>query len=546
MRTERQGQDPNRSTGKTFGHDCSASLVVFLVALPLCMGVAQASGVRPEAGIITGVVGGLIVGLLAGSPLQVSGPAAGLFVLVAGIVGNPQLGLPMLGVVVLGAGLIQVVMGCLRLGQWFRAVSPAVVGGMLAGIGVLLFASQFHIMLDDQVREKGKGIPNLLSIPEGVLKAIDSGNAGLWHQEAALIGVLTILLLVFWKLLAPKRVQIVPAPVVAILVAAVVAAALGWGIKRVDISANLLEGVRASWPTGDTLGRAFEGPVLAAMFTIALIASAETLLCATAVDQMHTGPRTRYDRELMAQGIGNVLCGLLGALPMTGVIARSTANLQAGARTRLSAILHGFWLLLMVVAAPSLLRLIPTAALAAVLVYIGFKLVSYKAMKELWQTDRGELAIYFATMATIVAKDLLTGVLLGIVLSVVKLVWKFSRLRVRLEDDPQARRTILHLEGSATFIRLPYLASVLEAVPGGSELHVHFENLAYIDHACLELLINWEKQHEATGGSLVIDWDTLTARFHTPVLRPPGNGENGNGRSGFHVRRSSRTTAARV
>ena len=245
---------------------------------------------------------------------------------------------------------------------------------------------------------------------------------------------------------------------------------------------------------------------------IAIVASAETLLCATAVDQLHDGTRTNYDKELFAQGIGNTVCGVLGVLPMTGVIVRSSANIQAGGKTRISAILHGVWLLVFVIALGFLLRQIPTACLAAILVYTGFKLVDFKAIKKLAQYGKSEVAIYFATVITIVCTDLLIGVSVGIGLAAVKLLHNFSSLETDLKIEEGTSR--LTLTGAATFLRLPIVAAELERVPRESELHVDLENLTYIDHACLELLMNWSSQHEKTGGRLVIDWESLNARFY--------------------------------
>jgi MFS superfamily sulfate permease-like transporter len=504
-------------------HDLLASIVVFLVALPLCMGIAIASGAPPDraaaAGILTGIVGGLVVSLLAGSPLQVSGPAAGLSVLVFEL--GQQYGWAAVGVLGFLAGVLQLTAGLLKLGQWFRAVSPAVVHGMLAGIGVLIFASQFHIMVDDEPRSSG--LANLLSIPEAIAKGVKpSGNIS--HDDAARIGLLTIALILLWRPLAPKLLKVVPATLVAVVVATVVTAGLALPIKQVQIPQNLTDAIQ--FPTWAVLDQLPSWPaLLGAAASLAFIASAETLLCATAVDQLHKGPRTRYDRELAAQGVGNMICGLLGALPMTGVIVRSATNVAAGARSRLSAFLHGAWLLLFVALLPFVLRLIPTAALAAVLVYTGYKLVSWKAIRTLWSYGKSEVVIYAATVAVIVGKDLLTGVVVGFALSVVKLVYTFSHLAVRLEVVPQEERTILYLEGAATFIRLPKLAATLEAVPPSTELHVRFEELTYIDHACLDLLMNWERQHEITGGRLVVDWESLTAcfkQFGAPAGRSNG------------------------
>jgi MFS superfamily sulfate permease-like transporter len=518
----------NNFRAGTWRHDFLASVVVFLIALPLCMGIAIASGVPAEkaaaVGIITGIVGGIVVGLFAGSPLLVTGPAAGLSVLVFDLI--QRFGWQTIGLIVLLAGGIQFVAGMFKLGQWFRAVSPAVIHGMLAGIGVLIAVSQFHIMLDDKPHEDG--IANIVSLPEAVWRGIvPTENAN--HDTAARVGILTIAILTFWKTLSPSRLKLVPAPLVAVTAATLVTVVWNLPIKQVTLPDSLTAAITLPSFSEFTTWAAWQ-PLLVAALSIAFIASAETLLSASAVDQMHTGPRTRYDRELMAQGLGNMVSGCLGALPMTGVIVRSATNVHAGARSSKSEMMHGVWLLSFVTLFPFILRWIPTASLAAILVYTGFKLVNLKIVRELRKYGKSEVLIYFATMIAIVVFDLLTGVIVGFGLSILKLLATFSHLRVWIEDEPRKQRTALFLEGAATFLRLPRLATQLEAVPAGRELHVHFEQLAYIDHACLDLLINWGKQHSATGGSLVIDWESLTARF-----RQPGQFEsNGNGRNGGH------------
>ncbi len=621
--------------------DLPASFVVFLVALPLCMGIAIASGVPVAAGLITGIIGGLIVGWLAGCPLQVSGPAAGLTVIVYDAVQNH--GLQALGPIVLLAGLIQIAAGALRLGQWFRAVSPAVIKGMLAGIGFLIMFSQLHVMIDD--KPKGSGAENLVTIPAAMTKGFappdfsdrdarqtrsralheiggvhrlqlqlhehllalagqsgeDSdqspntevapagsleslqqqqnnitqmlteavarlqesdyasgdaekhvkilaaakdalrqsevagaalGNGSLDaalrsqrsaiasfetlleklknHQMAAYIGVLTIVLIVLWQAFAPKRLDIIPAPLFAIMLAAVVAAIVALPVLYVEAPANLWDDIR--FPSWNNLLSSW-GELLPVALLMAVVASAETLLCATAVDKIQQGPRTNYDRELMAQGVGNGICGMLGSLPMTGVIVRSSANVQAGAQSRLSAVLHGAWLLLFVVGLTFVLHLLPTASLAAMLVYTGYKLVDIKSVRELQSYGWSEVGIYAATVGMIVFTDLLTGVLVGVGLSAAKLLYRFSHLDSQLDINLTGNTAALKLRGAATFVRLPVLASELERVPRGAELHVDFEHLDYIDHACLELLMTWAKQHESVGGRLVIDWTSLHARF---------------------------------
>jgi MFS superfamily sulfate permease-like transporter len=493
---------------KYFGKDALASVVVFLVALPLCMGVSIASGLPPTAGLITGIIGGLVVGFLAGSPLQVSGPAAGLTVLIWQLV--QQYGTATLGVIVLLAGLMQLVAGLLKLGQWFRAVSPAVIHGMLAGIGVLILASQFHVMLDG--KPIGKGIDNLAAIPGAITHAIQVGGQ---PQQALLIGMLTIAVIALWAKFSPKKLKALPGPLVAVVVAVVAAAMLDLKIKYVSDLADL-NNVWAviHYPTMESFKLAFDPAILIAAASVAFIASAETLLCASAVDQMHQGPRTKYDRELAAQGVGNALCGFLGVLPMTGVIVRSGANVDAGAKTRTSAILHGVWLLMFVSVLSFTLRYIPVASLAAVLVFTGYKLAYPKALPKLREFGRSEVAIYVAVIVTIVATDLLKGVVLGLLLSLFKLLYVFSHLKIEWDEDFVNNRAHLRLSGSATLIRLPKLAAALEEVRRGAELHVYFENLDYIDHACLDLLTNWEKQHEASGGTLVVEWEELSWKYH--------------------------------
>lgn len=493
------------SVKKWLGNDIIASVVVFLVALPLCMGVSIASGVSPTSGLITGIVGGLVVGLLAGSPFQVSGPAAGLTVLVWQLV--QQHGMPMLGVIVLLAGLFQLAAGMLKLGQWFRAVSPAVIHGMLAGIGLLILTAQFHVMLDG--KPIGKGIDNLLAIPDVLNKAIIGGGAPL---HALCIGVLSIAVMALWGKYAPKKLKVLPAPLIAVIIAVIVAAVFKLNINYVIVPENIWSVIQ--YPTLESIAHALDTPVLIAAVSVAFIASAETLLCASAVDQMHQGQRTRYDKELTAQGVGNTICGILGVLPMTGVIVRSSANIEAGAKTRASAVFHGLWLLLFAAVLPFTLRYIPVASLAAVLVFTGYKLAYPKAVPKLLEFGKSEVAIYLATIVVIVATDLLKGVVFGLLLSLFKLLYVFSQLDIEYEEDVEHNCVHLRLSGSATLIRLPMLASALEQVRAGVEVHVHFENLEYIDHACLDLLSNWEKQHEATNGTLVIEWDELSWKFH--------------------------------
>ncbi|GAA4848038.1 SulP family inorganic anion transporter [Saccharopolyspora rosea] len=472
----------------TFGADLGASLVVFLVAVPLCVGVAVASGVPAELGIVTGIVGGLVVGLLPGSTMQVSGPAAGLTVLVAGAV--HQHGLATLGVIVLGAGVLQIALGLGRLGTWFRAISPSVVQGMLAGIGLVLILGQIYPVggLDQPARtaEKFSGIPGLVVAAATTAE----GLSGLG------LAVLTLVIMALWKK-TPGRLGMVPGALVAVVAASAAAAVFGLPVAKVEVG-SLLSALNP--PTADAWGGLFTLPVLGSVVTFALIASAESLFSAAAVDRMHDAPKTRYNKELVAQGVGNAVCGFLGALPMTAVIVRSSANVQAGARTKLSRVLHGFWLLLFVVALPGVLAFIPTAVLAALLIQAGWKLLELRQVVALAREHRSEAFVVVFTAVLIVATDLLIGTLAGLALAIGKTAFEMSRLSVRSEHGADQVR--VQLGGNATFLRLPRLLDHLEQLPAGKHVHVDMTTVRHLDRACRQAVEHWAAQRRRVDGSV--------------------------------------------
>ncbi|MEV0172535.1 SulP family inorganic anion transporter [Streptomyces sp. NPDC050803] len=459
-----------RGVGKA---DLFASLVVFLVALPLCVGVAVASGVPAELGLVTGIVGGLVAGVLPGSSLQVSGPAAGLTVLVYEAV--QAHGVEVLGVLVLGAGLLQLGLGALRLGRWFRAVSVAVVQGMLAGIGLVLVAGQVYALGDAAAPGDGLGqLAGLVSLPGRV------------DPVALSVGAATMAVLLLWPRWR-RGARLVPAPLVAVAVASLVTGVFDLAVRRVEVR-GLLDAVRV--PEWADFGRLTEVGVVGTVVAFALIASAESLFSAAAVDRLHRGPRTDYDRELIAQGAGNTVCGLLGALPMTAVIVRSAANVQAGARTKASRVLHGAWLLLFTAVVPGVLGVVPVAALAALLVHAGCKLVPLRELAVLWRTHRGEAVILVVTGTAIVIGNLFEGVLVGLALAVAKTAWDASHVHVETEDRGEAG-IVVRVLGHATFLRLPKLLDALEALPRDREVRLELGGLRHLDHACAAALEGW-------------------------------------------------------
>lgn len=535
----------NDSFFKHARNDFLASIVVFLVALPLCIGIAVAVGVSPARALITGIIGGLVVGFFAGSPLQVSGPAASLFVIVADIlVTNREryltsytgdiestaaqdesmtFALAALAVAVVLAGIMQVVAGQMRFGRWFRAVSPAVVKGMLSGIGALILISQFHVMLD-HVATWGDspargGLQYLATIPVAIMKCFTGGDAA--HHLAATIGVVTIATILIWNRFAPKKISFIPGALLGIVVATIFSAVAGFKVVQLSVPDNMFSEV--SLPSAAWGALLIDKSIWLSAIVIAIVGSAATLLTAAAVDEMarDIGVKTDFDRELTSQGIGNLLCGLVGALPMTGVIVRSSANVQAGAMTRKSTIIHGVWLLLFVCFLPQLLTLIPKSALGALLVFTGAKLLNPQQLVELWKVGKSEAAIYLVTLFIIVAVDLLLGVVIGVALSAAKLLHRFSHLDVELDADEANHRYQLKLAGAATFLRLPILAEYLDELPGDAELHVCLDKVWYIDHACFELLMNWAKSHMEDGGSLVMDWEQLHGAFHSEETPQP-------------------------
>ncbi|MER5815841.1 SulP family inorganic anion transporter [Streptomyces californicus] len=466
----------------TVRRDLMASLVVFLVALPMCVGVAVASGVPAELGLVTGIVGGLVVGFLPGSRLQVSGPTAGLAVLVYESI--TEFGLGALGPIVLAAGLLQVVLGLARFGRWFRAISVSVVQGMLAGIGLIIVLGQVYAMADTE--QPGSGLATLAGLP-GLAVEIATNHEAL---TAFGLGAGTVAVLLLWPKL-PATVRLVPAPLVAVALATAVASLSGLRPAVADVN-GLLQAIAP--PGGAEFARLADVAVIGTVLAITVVASAESLFSAAAVDRMQDGPRTDYDKELVAQGVGNTLCGALGALPMAAVVVRSTANVQAGATTALSRIAHGVWLLFFAALLPAAVGIIPLAALAGVLVHAGCKLVPAKEFGPLWREHRGEAVLLAVTTIAIVVTSLLEGVVLGLLLAVVKSAWETSHIQLTTHELTGGR-VVVTLTGNATFLRLPRILEQLERLPQDQPIELDLTRVRHLDHACRVALETWARRH---------------------------------------------------
>lgn len=487
-----------------FRYDVPASLVVFLVALPLSIGIAVASGAPVVAGLIAAIVGGVVCALVGGSPLQVSGPAAGLTVVVAELV--TQFGWKATCAITAVAGIVQILLGCSRIARAALAIAPIVVHAMLAGIGITIALQQVHVLLGGGPRSSSW--ENLTALP-GQLAAPQ------WSNVA--VGGLVIAVMLLWRF-APAAVRVVPAALVAVAVATAVSFLPGLDTERITLDESVIDAIGLpEMPQGTW------GSIALAVLTVALIASVESLLSASAVDKMHRGARTDFNRELVGQGTANLSSGLLGGLPVTGVIVRSTANVNAGARTRASAALHGVWLLLFSVLLVDVVEMIPMAALAGLLIVIGTQLVKLAHVDLARRT--GELVIYATTLAAVVFLNLLEGVLIGLVLAVAVVAWRIVRVTITAEDlgartgTDEPPRWHVAITGSLSFLALPRLTATLAAVPAGADVTVDL-NVDYLDHAAMDTLQEWVRQRRHHDDEVTIV-ETGTARMEFTHSRPP-------------------------
>ncbi|MFJ4210413.1 SulP family inorganic anion transporter [Paenarthrobacter sp. NPDC089675] len=472
------------------GADLPASLVVFLVALPLSLGIAAASGAPIMAGLIAAAVGGIIAGTLGGSVLQVSGPAAGLTVVVAGLVA--EFGWQVTCAITAAAGVVQLLLGLSRVGRAALAVSPVVVKAMLAGIGITIILQQIHVLLGGEAA--GSAVENLAGLPAAVTNV---------ELHSALLGLAVVTILLGWKYL-PAAVRKVPGPLAAVVAVTAVSVAVAPGVERISFSGSIFDAIALpNLPDGN-----WRGAVMA-VITVALIASIESLLSAVAVDKMHTGARTNLNRELVGQGSANMVSGMLGGLPVTGVIVRSATNVEAGAKSRASAILHGVWVLVFSALFAGLIQLIPLSVLAGLLLVIGAKLVKIADIKTSLRT--GDFLVYGVTLVCVVALNLLEGVIIGLALAALCVLWRV--LRAQLHAHAPAAPEMpwrVTVAGSCSFFALPRLSRVLHAVPESKDVVVEL-NADYLDHAFREALVAWQAQHQSTGASVAIEEHGTTA-----------------------------------
>ncbi len=493
---------------KTFGHDLMAGLVVYVVALPLCLGIALASDAPLASGLIAGVLGGILVGALSGSHISVSGPAAGLTAVVASQIAALGSFSAFLMAVVIG-GIVQVGLGIARAGFIASFFPSSVIKGLLAAIGVILVLKQIPHVLGHDTDVEGE---MAFVQPDGE-NSFTELVASFFHIQpgAAMIGLLSIALMIGWGRIKPLKNSLIPVP----LVVVAVGMALDWLLRMLGSRWVLGNAHLVQVPVSDSPQAAlqlltfpdwsqFGNPAIyMAGLTLAIVASLETLLNLDAVDKID--PEQRYsppNRELIAQGVGNMFAGLLGGIPMTSVIVRSSVNIHAGGKTKLSAMVHGVLLLISVLFIPRLLNSIPISALAAILLMTGFKLATPALFRQMWVAGRQQFAPFIATVIVIVFTDLLTGVLVGLGVAIAFILWSSFRTPMRTFLERHISNDVLRVElGSQVgFFNRASLNKVLSEIPRGGHVLLDARNTDYIDPDILDLIYDFKSNMAPAHG----------------------------------------------
>lgn len=473
--------------------DIPSSIVVFLVALPLCLGVALASNAPLFSGIIAGVIGGIVIGALSGSQLSVSGPAAGLTAIVAAAILNlPSFETFLLAVVL--CGVLQLVLGFVKAGVIGDYIPNCVIKGMLAAIGLILILKQLpHLVGYDADFEGDEAFAQANN--ENTFSAIAHSFRAI-TPVALLIGVLGLLFQMGWeKLVAGKKgfIRLIPAPLVVVLVAVGINLAFGSGgnglrsEQLVNIPAAGSTGEFLSFFTAPDWSQISNSTVWITAVTLALVASLETLLSIEAIDALDPYQRvTDKDRELKAQGVGNLLSGLIGGLPITSVIVRSSANVNSGAQSRMSTIMHGLLLLLCVALIPMILNKIPLAALAAILIYTGYKLAKPSLFKSYYKKGWDQFLPFVITIVAILFTDLLKGVFIGIGVGLLFVLRSNFRSAVFVVND--AGNYLFRLRKDVSFLNKPIIKNKLEEVPENSSVIIDASRADFIDRDIVEVI----------------------------------------------------------
>ena len=465
---------------QNFKYDVPSSIVVFLVALPLCLGIALASGAPLFSGLIAGIVGGLIVAPLSGSPLGVSGPAAGLAVIV--LVAIEELGsFPLFLAAVVVAGVVQILLSVLKAGVIGYYFPSSVIKGMLSGIGIIIFLKQVPHAIGYDADPEGdfafaqQDGHNTFSELSWMLESI--------NPAAVIIAAIGLIILILWEQQWMKKLsftKIIQGPLVTVVLGILLAMTFnsmeGWGLSSDHMVAIPVTEGFMGFVGQFTLPEfsAFANPTIYTLgFTMAVVASLETLLCVEATDKLDPYKRvTPTNNELFAQGVGNIVSGLIGGLPVTQVIVRSSANIQSGGRTKTSAFLHGALLVISAYAIPKLLNMIPLSALAAILLVVGYKLAKPAMYKDMWNRGRSEFIPFVVTVLGIVFTDLLSGIALGLAVAIVFILWDNFKLpyKFNIENYESGAPIRIEFSESVSFLNKASIQHTLNTIPDGSKV----------------------------------------------------------------------------
>ncbi len=518
--------------------DAVSGFVIFLIALPLCLGIALASGVPPIAGIISGIIAGMVVSLISGSHVTINGPAAGMIVIVLGAVqelggGDAMAGYQLALAVGVVAGVIQIGLAFLRAGKLTGFFASSVIHGMLAGIGLIIMSGQIHIVFgNENPREHGFHI--LTAIPPSILNP---------NPYVAIIGITAVLIMVFWPKLG-RIASVVPAPLLAVIVGTLMAIGLGIGRDgSYSLFGNSYEtGTQflVPLPEGGLLA-GFAFPDFSQIYTatsikwillFVFVASLESLLTAEAVDKIDPYKRqSNMNKELLGKGVGNALSSGIGGLPMIAEVVRSKANILQGAKTRWSNFFHGFFLLAFVLAVPGLLSQIPLAALAGVLLVIGFRLAHPSEFRHAWHVGKTEFLFMAVTAITVLLTDLLIGVATGLVVAfiiafVVGRTKPSNVFKPKVNVESENGTVPVHFSGALGFHNFLGIRSRLDSLPKGKNVVMDFSGVHFIDHTVMDRLSDFERVYTDDGGE--VEWrnmdhlepsghDDLSPRRGTPV-----------------------------
>jgi MFS superfamily sulfate permease-like transporter len=478
-------------------YDLPASIVVFFVALPLCLGIALASDAPPLSGLIAGIIGGIMVGFLSGSRIGVSGPAAGLAAIVVAAIA--ELGsFEIFIVAVVLAGVIQIVFGLLRLGIIGYFFPNSVIVGMLTGIGIIIILKQIPHLLGYDLEPMGAD-SFVETSGETTFTAL-STMLNNFTIGSVIIGISGLLIIVLWdNFLGSKHkfFKLVQGPIIAVLLGTILKLIFDQG--SLAISADHLVRIPVAESLDDVIGfltfpdfsHALNPTVWTVAFTIALVASLETLLSVEATDKLDPEKNiTPTNRELFAQGIGNISSGMIGGLPITQVIVRSSANVQSNAKTKMSTIIHGVFLLLAVLAIPVLMNHIPNAALAAVLIIVGYKLAKPSLFKKFWSRGWTQFLPFITTILIIVFKDLLWGIFAGLTIGIIVILYKSfqNSMFLHKKEEGDSHHVSMNLAEEATFLNKAAIQRELDNIPNNSFLTLDVTRTKYLDYDIIDIL----------------------------------------------------------